>query len=251
MNFMKYLIIGMAILLSAQGLKAQQKQSLKDLLYSGKLKKDSSGVIRSTDDLSSKIDTSTKKPEAEVAKAPVTEPARPAVVAADTAKKVASTTSQPVATQKEVLPTENPVNTTTSTTTAPNTNPPAAENLPSGTPAGEVATTAAATTTAPAAPKTNTKLWKEYSDELTKSLQEALKSKQVKKGTYFMMIDYEIGTDGKVTFLDVSSEPSNSYLQSQVKQVLDSTPFTLNPVMDSANQPRKVKRKQSYSITKG
>ncbi|HYC27296.1 MAG TPA: hypothetical protein VEB42_00755, partial [Chitinophagaceae bacterium] len=32
-------------------------QSLKDLLYSGKLKKDSSGVIRKTDDLSSKIDT--------------------------------------------------------------------------------------------------------------------------------------------------------------------------------------------------
>ena len=35
-------------------------QTLKELLYSGKLKKDSS-VIRSTDDLQSKIDTSTKK----------------------------------------------------------------------------------------------------------------------------------------------------------------------------------------------
>ena len=37
-------------------------QSLKDLLYSGKLKKDSNTVIRKGDDLSSKIDTSTKKP---------------------------------------------------------------------------------------------------------------------------------------------------------------------------------------------
>src|SRR3954464_15295926 len=36
-------------------------QSLKDLLYSGKLKMDSNTVIRKTDDLSSKIDTSQKK----------------------------------------------------------------------------------------------------------------------------------------------------------------------------------------------
>jgi outer membrane biosynthesis protein TonB len=37
-------------------------QKLKDLLYGGKLKNDSGTVIRKTDDLSTKIDTSTKKP---------------------------------------------------------------------------------------------------------------------------------------------------------------------------------------------
>ena len=37
-------------------------QSLKDALYGGKLKNDSSTVIRKTDDLSTKIDTSRKKP---------------------------------------------------------------------------------------------------------------------------------------------------------------------------------------------
>lgn len=37
-------------------------QSLKDALYGGKLKNDSSSVIRKTDDLSTKIDTSRKKP---------------------------------------------------------------------------------------------------------------------------------------------------------------------------------------------
>lgn len=42
---------------------AQQKQSLKDLLYSGKLKSDSNTVVRKDDDLSAKIDTATKKPE--------------------------------------------------------------------------------------------------------------------------------------------------------------------------------------------
>src|SRR4051812_46765269 len=36
-------------------------QSLKDLLYSGKLKMDTNSVIRKTDDLKSKIDTSQKK----------------------------------------------------------------------------------------------------------------------------------------------------------------------------------------------
>src|SRR5688500_12050673 len=44
-------------------------QSLKDLLYSGKLKKDSNVVIRKGDDLSSRIDTGQKKPaEQEIAK---------------------------------------------------------------------------------------------------------------------------------------------------------------------------------------
>lgn len=37
-------------------------QKLKDLLYGGKLKNDSGTVIRKTDDLSTKIDTATKKP---------------------------------------------------------------------------------------------------------------------------------------------------------------------------------------------
>jgi hypothetical protein len=37
-------------------------QSLKELLYSGKLKSDTGSVVRKTDDLSTKIDTSTRKP---------------------------------------------------------------------------------------------------------------------------------------------------------------------------------------------
>src|SRR5438874_6982546 len=57
---MKTLVL-VLLIFGAFTVQAQQKQSLKDLLYSGKLKKDSTGVIRSTDDLSAKIDTSTKK----------------------------------------------------------------------------------------------------------------------------------------------------------------------------------------------
>ena len=104
----------------------------------------------------------------------------------------------------------------------------------------------------PAAPvKTNTRLWKEYTDSLVKVLNtEVMKSKQIKKDTYYVSIDYEIGTDGIVNVLNVLSTPSNALLQSNVKQMLESNPPRLNPFLDSSNQPKKVKRKQNFTITK-
>lgn len=212
---MKTLIL-IVFLIGALGVQTQEKQSLKDLLYGGKLKKDSTGVIRSTDDLSKKIDTSTKK-EAQA------QPVK---------------TSEPTATAQ---PDKNTV------TPKPDIDP----NIPA---AAGVATATTATVAAPAnvAPvKTNTKLWKEYTDSLTKILQdEILKSKQIKKNTYYLMVDYEIETDGQVTFTNVTSTPENAFLQAQVKQIMDSTPFRLNPVTDSNNQAKKVKRKQQFVITK-
>ena len=73
---------------------AQQKQSLKDLLYSGKLKSDSGSVVRSSDDLASRIDTATKK----------SEESRPVVVGNDPSKPPAAAT-----------PTDATTNTTVST----------------------------------------------------------------------------------------------------------------------------------------
>lgn len=61
-------------------------QSLKDALYGGKLKSDSNSVVRKTDDLSTKIDTNTKK-------AVVSEKAKANVAAKDssiTQKNIAS-----------------------------------------------------------------------------------------------------------------------------------------------------------------
>ncbi|HET9826861.1 MAG TPA: hypothetical protein VFP87_16095 [Chitinophagaceae bacterium] len=191
----------------------EKKPSLKDLLYSGKLKKDSTGVIRSTDDLSQKMDTGTKKesqpvntPNAQQEKnaVPASAAVTPSIApgGADTTTKV--DTAAGVAVQANTIP-----------------------------------------------PKSNTKLLKEYTDSVVNSLRdEALKSKQIKKGTYYLMLDYEIETDGQVTFTNVISTPENSFLQAQVKQILDSTPLRLIPVTDSNNQPKKVKRKQQISITK-
>lgn len=53
-------IILFCIVISA--ISANGQQSLKDALFSGKLKMDTGKVIRRTDDLSTKIDTTTRKP---------------------------------------------------------------------------------------------------------------------------------------------------------------------------------------------
>jgi len=210
---MKNLIL-IIFLFGGLAVQAQEKQSLKDLLYGGKLKKDSTGVIRSTDDLSKKIDTSTKK-ETQPVKTSILQQAKNAVISKTDTNANTLTTGVDTVTTK----------------------------------ADGAAMVAVPATTIPA--KTNTKLWKEYTDSLVKTLNdEVLKSKQIKKNTYYLMVDYEIETDGQVTFTNVTSTPENAFLQAQVKQIMDSTPLHLNPVTDSSNQPKKVKRKQQFSITK-
>ncbi len=199
------------LLLLAVGMTANaqsQPKSLKDLLYSGKLKLDSTSVIRKDDDLSSKIDTSTK----------VAEPAA----------------------QKAV---------------AVNANVGGVAPLADSLAAADITDSSMASTTdrkAPAAPaKTNTKIWKEYTDSLVNTLKiEVLNSKKVKKETYFLTVDYEINTDGSVNITNVISTPENAYIQSEVKNRIELTAPQLTPVLDSNKQPRKVKRKYNFSITK-
>jgi hypothetical protein len=231
-EFMKYsFLILISLVFIGISAKSQEKQKLKDLLYSGKLKKDSSGVIRSTDDLSSKIDTTTKKDTAAVVKAkpadvaPMTLEQQQAMVRGDATTTKATTTNTTSASNN---------NTTASTTDEAKTD--------NATPAPAVAT----------APKTNTKLWREYTDAITKSLKdEALKSKQIKKDTYFILVEYEIAPDGQVTVDAVNSTPGNGFLQAQIKQLMDTTPLKLNALTESGGQTaKKVKRKQKFTITK-
>ena len=193
----------------------KEKQSLKNLLFSGKLKKDSTGVIRSTDDLSTKIDTSTKKETVPVAAN------QPAANAPD--KNAAVSKGDPATSVSTIGAVA--VTNTDSAAVVPLANTPPA--------------------------KTNTKLWKEYTDSLVRTLNdEVLKSKQIKKNTYYLMVDYEIAPDGQVTFTNLTSTPESSFLTAQVRQIMDSTPLRLNPVTDSSNQGKKVKRKQQIVITK-
>lgn len=173
-------------------------QNLKDLLFSGKLKKDSTGVVRRTDDLSTKIDTS-KKIETEKPKTNSTD--------------LKST----------------PTNTSTSIT------------LP----------TVAVTTTPTLPVKSNNKIWKEYTDSLTNSLKSTVfSSKKVKKETYYFSVEYEIGIDGQTGINNITVSPENDYLLAHVKQQIQGTPPQLNMVLNSANQPQKVKKRYNFFITK-
>src|SRR5215470_17131780 len=194
---MKKMILLIFVIGGAFAVQAQEKQSLKNLLFSGKLKKDSTGVIRSTDDLSTKIDTGSKKETQSVAGA------------------TNAPTVNPQQDNKAVIPNTAQGNNADAAKAA--VIPGVAVNAAdTATNKADTAAAVAAPVTAPP-PKSNTRLLKEYTDSVVRALQdEALKSKQIKKNTYYLMLDYEIDTAGQVTFTNVTSTPENSFLQAQV-----------------------------------
>jgi hypothetical protein len=196
-------------------------QSLKDLLYSGKLKKDSNTVIRKGDDLSSKIDTSTKKP------ADIEKPKTTQVTGDSLAKQTNSSALQTSEASTSV----------------------SAASTPAPASVGAAAVAAPGENNAPA--KNNNQVLKEYMDSLVSTLKtDVLPSNKIKKETYYLYVDYEIETDGVVTVTNVVSSPENSFLQQQVKDRILLDAPKLSPVLDSSNKPRKVKRKYNFNITK-
>ena len=185
-------------------------QSLKDLLYKGKLKNDSNTVVRKTDDLSTKIDTGTKKPA---------EPVK-TVVTSDIAKDTSS--AQPA--------------TITSTTTTTGDSSVKAEPKKDNT-VNVVAD--------------NTKMWKAYMDSMVTTFNtEVLPSKKVKKETYYVFVDYEIGVDGQVNVNNIIITPENSFLQDEIKQRIMLTAPKLNPVLSSTGKPMKSKKRYNFTLTK-
>jgi len=187
------------LLVSAVGANAQK---LKDALYGGKLKTDSGTVIRKTDDLSTKIDTTTKKPVEQ------------------NKTKVVTATPYP----SNIVDNAQPDS--------------------SSTPIVEVKNNSVVA-------KDNNKLWKEYVDSMVTTLKaEALPSKKIKKGTYFVIVEYEIGIDGQTAITNVWPTPENEFIQQQVKERLNLTAPKLYPVLAGNGQPRKVIRKYTFSLTK-
>ena len=172
-------------------------QSLKDALYGGKLKTDSGTVIKKGDDLSTKIDTSRKKP---------VEPEKPklTIITADSAAKK---------------------------TTATNVATPPVDNA--------------------AVTKDNNKIWKQFIDSAVSTLNaEVMTSKKLKKGEYFMMVDYAIELDGKVTINNVYPTPENKFLEEQVKERLNIDTPQLNPVLASNGKPRRVIKRHNFTLVK-
>jgi hypothetical protein len=102
-----------------------------------------------------------------------------------------------------------------------------------------------------AAPKDNNEAWKLYMDEMTTSIKaEALQSSKVKKGNYFVLIDYKINTDGQVSVTSVSVDPENSFLEQNIKDRLTLNPAKLFPIIDNNGRARTVNRKQTLNLVK-
>ena len=191
-------IILIALLVSSF---TMQAQTLKDLLYKGKLKSDTGSVVRKTDDLSAKIDTTTKKPaEPEKVKAKT-------IVTDSIGNKQATMTDS-------------------------------------------VATTAAGLADNAATVKDNNKLWKEFVDTVISTLNaEVMNGKKVKKGDYYVLVDYTIATDGQVTVTNVFVTPENKFLADQVKERLSISTPRLNPVLTSTGTARKTSKRYNFTLT--
>jgi hypothetical protein len=177
-------------------------QTLKEALYGGKLKKDSNTVIRKTDDLKTKIDTSTKKID-EIEK-----------------NKVTTTIKDPSA---------------NNTTDQPD------PSVITSNDKSEVTNDA----------KDNNKLWKEFMNSFIETLNtEVLPNKKIKSGTYYILIDYEIGLEGQVTINNIYPSPENKFLEQQIKERLTLSAPQLNPVLLSTGKPRKAIKKYNFTLTK-
>lgn len=186
------------LVLLLAGTASAHSQSLKDLLYSGKLKSDTGSVVRKTDDLSTKIDTTTRKP-----------------VESEKPKQAVATS-------------------------VTGTNAPAVQ---AGAPADSTAVASG--------PKDNNKIWKDYMDELTGALRtEVLPSKKIKEGDYYVVIDYQIGTDGQVTVNNVSASPDSPFLEQQIKERITLTAPQLTPLLNNYGKPRVAAKKQTLTLSK-
>lgn len=193
---MKKIILFAAIVLASAGM-ANAQQTLKDALFGGRLKNDSGSVVKKTDDLSTKIDTSLKKTLEIKAKDSVIK----AVVKADSIKQE-KIKENVVAASKEIS-------------------------------------------------KDNNTLWKEFIEQLNNDIRtEVLTSKKIKKGTYSVLVDYEIGVDGQVAVNNVSASPSNSFLEGQIKERIIQGAPKLTPALLSNGKPRVSIKKQMLTYSK-
>ncbi len=204
-------------------------QSLKEALYSGKLKNDPGTVIRKGEDLTSKIDTTTRKP---VTNDVAITPTAPVTADTSTRKVTTQTDSAAFATTEKKDTNTSLRDTTTVAVAAPTS-------------------TLNEVSSAPAAPKDNNVLWKEYVDPVVSTLKsEVLTSKKIKRGTYYVLVSYTIETDGQVAIGDVFVTPENAFLQQQVKERLSLNAPRLSPVLNSSGTPRKVTKKYNITLTK-
>jgi hypothetical protein len=96
----------------------------------------------------------------------------------------------------------------------------------------------------------NPKIWKKFVDQYTVIMNtEVLPAKKIKKGTYTIMLDYEIGTDGVVGTKNITCMPENDYLVDQIKERMMPNAPQLAPLIRNG-VPVKSGKRQMIILTK-
>lgn len=213
-------------------------QSLKDALFSGRLKNDNNSVIRKGEDLSTKMVDTTRKATVDT------------VIRFKGDSLTLDSIAKGMAVHRDTV-----LVSTVDNKVIPATQPaaPVTEGAATETPASDTAAAAVEEAPKEAAPaaKSNNTLMKEYVDSVAKTLNtEVLNSKKIKKGTYYVTVSYAIETDGKVDITEVIVSPENAFLQSNIRSQLELEPPRLEPVKNSAGTPRKVSRKYNFTLNK-
>ena len=89
----------------------------------------------------------------------------------------------------------------------------------------------------------NNKIWKKFIDQNTAVInKETLTSRKIKKGSYSVMIEYEIGTDGVVNIKNVTSTPNSEYLVEQIKEKIIPEVPQLAPLISNGVPRKSLKR---------
>lgn len=94
------------------------------------------------------------------------------------------------------------------------------------------------------------KAWKRFIDQQTLIIAtQADESRKVKRGEYYIEFDYEIGLNGRVKTSNVTCSPQNEFLLQAITDALTRTPI-LAPPLYSDGKPRTVSAKQQMTILK-
>jgi hypothetical protein len=94
------------------------------------------------------------------------------------------------------------------------------------------------------------KQWKRFIETNVPLItQQANDSRKVRKGTYEIEIEYEIGLNGRVTTKGITCSPPNEFLTEQVTELMKRPPVLAPPVY-SDGKPRALPAKQTITIVK-
>src|SRR6185295_7140522 len=223
---MKALVLFTVFLLALNA----QSQSLKDALYGGKLKADTGAVIRKGDTLKIKENMAQKVSEDSVK---MTQK-----ISEDSMKVVQKAMDDSIRREHFEIEKQKAI---------------AAGQDTAAVVAAAIAAekTAEAAATETSVPKANNKTWKAAIDEVSAAVKsEVMTSNKIKNGTYSVLIDYEIKTDGQVNIVNVASDPKNSFLEQQIKERLTFSAPQLAPVMGTNGKPRNAAKKQMLTFVK-